>query len=59
MLAWRRGVFAGGFREKCGAERGFLMVKTWWIAGETGWEDTIFLKSEIMPRFSDLFLPTW
>ena len=35
MLPWWRGVFAGGFREKWGAERGFLMVNLWWIGGET------------------------
>jgi len=29
------GVFCWGFCEKWCAERGFLMVKTWWIAGET------------------------
>jgi hypothetical protein len=27
-------VFTGGFGKKRGAERGFLMVNLWWIAGE-------------------------
>jgi hypothetical protein len=53
------GRFCRGFCEKCGAERGFLMVRLWWIAGETWCENTTFLRSEIMPRFSDLFLLTW
>jgi hypothetical protein len=34
------GVFAGGFREKPCAERGFLLVSLWWVAGRSwcvGW----------------------
>jgi hypothetical protein len=29
------GVFAGVFQEKWCAERGFLMVKSWWMCGES------------------------
>jgi hypothetical protein len=32
---WITGVFAGGFGKNRGAERGFSMVKLWWIAGES------------------------
>jgi hypothetical protein len=27
-------VFAGGFGQKRGAERGFSLVNLWWVAGE-------------------------
>jgi hypothetical protein len=36
-------VFCSGFREKRGAERGFLMVKSWWNAGKR-WSEN-YLKS--------------
>jgi hypothetical protein len=32
---WWRGRFCWGFREFWGAERGFLVVKLWWICGES------------------------
>jgi hypothetical protein len=28
-------IFAGGFWQKWGAERGFSMVNLWWIAGKS------------------------
>jgi hypothetical protein len=58
MLAWWRGVFAGGFREKWGAERGFLMVRLWWIRGETWLQNALRLSAKNMPRWSNLFSPT-
>jgi hypothetical protein len=39
-----------------GAEGGFLMVKTWWMRGETWRVDTMFLASEKHANFSNLFL---
>jgi hypothetical protein len=54
---WRGGgCFCRGFCEKWGAERGFLMVKTWWMCGETWWENALRLGAKNMPRLSNLFL---
>jgi hypothetical protein len=37
FLAWWDPVFAGGFGKNVVVERGFLVVKLWWINGES-WE---------------------
>ena len=50
------GVFCRGFFEKWGAERGFFVVRSWWIAGETWRENTIFSTSENVPCSTTLFL---
>jgi hypothetical protein len=44
------------------AERGFLMVNLWWIAGESWEVDGRISGSKNMPRFADLFFegfPFW
>jgi hypothetical protein len=54
--------FCWGFWQKRGAERGFLMVNLWWIAGESWYVDDHFSDSKNMPLFQDLFLrgfPFW
>jgi hypothetical protein len=52
------GGFCGGFCKKWGAERGFLMVKTWWMCGETWRENALRLGAKNMPRLSNLFSQT-
>jgi hypothetical protein len=54
--AWWSGVFAGGFREKPCAERGFLLVCLWWIAGELWWVDGRILGVKNFSLFRNLFL---
>jgi hypothetical protein len=49
---WR---FCRGFCKKWGARRGFLMVRLWWIGGETWWEDALILDAENLSVFSGLF----
>jgi hypothetical protein len=44
-------VFCGGFREKRGAERGFLMVKSWWNAGERWSENDLKSATKNTPLF--------
>jgi hypothetical protein len=44
-------VFCGGFRKKRGAERGFLMVKSWWNAGERWSENHLKLATKNTPLF--------
>jgi hypothetical protein len=44
-------VFCRGFREKRGAQRGFLMVKSWWNAGERWSENDLKLATENTPLF--------
>ena len=50
---WRGGVcvFCGGFREKRGAERGFLMVKPWWNAGKRWSENDLKSAAKNTPLF--------
>jgi hypothetical protein len=48
--------FCWGFWQKRCAERGFLMMKLWWIAGETWCVDGHFSGSENLPLCQDLFL---
>jgi hypothetical protein len=47
--------FCWGFWQKLGAERGFLVVKLWWIAGESWCVDGHFSPLENFPLFADLF----
>jgi hypothetical protein len=47
--------FFRGFWQKRVAERGFLMVNLWWIAGESWCVDGHFSGSKNMPLFPDLF----
>jgi hypothetical protein len=53
LFFWRGGVsrFCRGFCKKRGAERGFLMVKSWWNAGERWSENDLKLASKNMPLF--------
>jgi hypothetical protein len=54
---WHGGmVFLQGFREKRGAERGFSMVKLWWVAGESWCVDGRVLGDKNFPLFSIYFL---
>jgi hypothetical protein len=48
--------FCWGFWQKRGAGCGFLMVKLWWIAGESWQVDRHFSGSKNTPLFPDLFL---
>jgi hypothetical protein len=50
------GRFCWGFQEKWGAERGFWMVNSWWIGGESWWVNGRILRRENFPLFRDLFL---
>jgi hypothetical protein len=54
---WWSGVFAGVFGKKRCAERGFLMVNSWWIAGKSWWVDGHFLPSKIFLFFQLYFSP--
>jgi hypothetical protein len=49
---WR---FCRGFCKKWDAGRGFLMVRLWWIGGETWWEDALNWSAKDLPVFSGLF----
>jgi hypothetical protein len=42
-------------------ERGFLMVNSWWIDGESWYVDGHFRGAKNLPRVTDLFsvLPFW
>jgi hypothetical protein len=44
------------FWEKWVFERGFLMVKSWWMCGESWLVDDRFLTPKNTPLFSTLFL---
>jgi hypothetical protein len=44
-------VFLQGVREKRGAERGFLMVKSWWNAGERWSENDLKSATKNTPLF--------
>src|SRR5580692_1061363 len=48
--------FCWGFWQKRGAERGFLMVNLWWIAGENVVLIDTFSASENFPLLLNLFL---
>jgi hypothetical protein len=48
VVSWR---FCGGFCKKRRAERGFLMVKSWWNAGKRWSENDLKLASKNMPLF--------
>jgi hypothetical protein len=48
--------FCWGFWQKRVVGRGFLVVKLWWIAGESWWVDGQDSGSKNMPLFTDLFL---
>jgi hypothetical protein len=48
--------FCWGFWEKLRAERGFLMVKLWWLRGELWCVDGRILGGRNFPLFRDLFL---
>lgn len=48
--------FFGGIWKKRVVGCGFLMVKVWWICGETWSVDGHFLGFKNMPRILDLFL---
>jgi hypothetical protein len=48
--------FCWGFWQKRGAERGFLMVNLWWIAGGTWCLDGHFSGAENSSLCQDLFL---
>jgi hypothetical protein len=47
--------FCWGFWQKRCAERGFLMVNLWWIAGETWCVDGHFSGSKNVPFSQNLF----
>jgi hypothetical protein len=49
-------VFVGGFGKNGWLGRGFLVVKTWWDAGERWCADSHFSGLKIMPLILDLFL---
>jgi hypothetical protein len=51
FLAWWSLCFCRGFREKRGAERGFLMVKSWWNAGERWSENDLKSATKNTPLF--------
>jgi hypothetical protein len=53
---WRDFGVLLGFCEKRVAERGFLMVNSWWKAGESWHVKGRFSGSKIMPSTLDLFL---
>jgi hypothetical protein len=55
FLAWWNSCFCRGFCKKRGAERGFLMVKSWWNAGKRWSENDLKLALKNMPLFLDLF----
>ena len=47
-------VFCGGFCEKRVFDRGFFVVETWWLGGETWWFDSQFSgleKCAMFPEF--------
>jgi hypothetical protein len=48
-------LFLLGFGKNVVVERGFLVVKLWWIAGESWEVDGHFSGSKNMPLFPDLF----
>jgi hypothetical protein len=50
------GCFCRGFCENVVADRGFLMVNFWWVAGERWLENDLNSATKNTPRFSDLFL---
>jgi len=54
--------FCWGFWQKRGAERGFLMVNLWWIAGESWYVDVHFFtvrKFSSFPGFISGRFPFW
>ena len=55
-MPWWDPVFAGGFGKNVVVERGFLVVKLWWIDGESWEVDGQDSGSKNMPLFPDLFL---
>jgi hypothetical protein len=48
-------VFLQGFCKKCGAVGGFLLVKLWWITGESWRVDGRILADENFPLFEIYF----
>ena len=54
-------MFCGGFCEKRGAERGFLMVRSWWNAGERWSENDLKSATKNTPFFRFIFglFPFW
>jgi hypothetical protein len=48
-------LFCRGFLQKRGAERGFLMVKSWWNAGERWSENDLKSASKNTPSFRIFF----
>src|ERR1700757_1464933 len=54
-------VFLQGFLGNVAADRGFLMVKSWGIAGERWSENDLKSGAKNMPLFSEFFLrlPVW
>jgi hypothetical protein len=61
FLAWSSSCFCRGFREKRGAERGFLMVKSWWNAGKRWSENDLKSTLKIFHGFQVYFwaFPFW
>jgi hypothetical protein len=47
----RKGRFCWGFCEKRGAERGFFVVRLWWICGENVAGDSSKLTAQNFPFF--------
>jgi hypothetical protein len=62
LFFWRGRVrVLRGFREKRGAERGFLMVRSWWNAGERWSENDLKSAPKNTPLFRFYFwaFPFW
>jgi hypothetical protein len=49
-------VFCRGFQEKWTFERGFFVVRLWWLRGECGVFGSRFLAAKNTPLFLTLFL---
>jgi hypothetical protein len=51
FLVWWTRIFAGNFANFWCAERGFLVVRLWWICGETVAGDCSKLTAQNFPLF--------
>jgi hypothetical protein len=56
FLGWLEWCFCRGFWENVAADRGFLVVKSWWIAGERWSGNDLKSGAKNTPLFSELFL---